>query len=109
MIGATRREEQMKGKKDFTRREFDEIRGLLDVKLKSSPMKQKSVREKIRKLKFYISDFGFSPDGFGPRQFDALQERGAVRVIGEGALERKESRPPITKKSSPVATVPPEN
>ncbi len=71
----------MKGKRDFTQAEFASIRQLLADKLRASPPKQKGIRANIRRLNFYISDFGFSSDGFGPRQLDELRDRGRIHVI----------------------------
>ena len=48
----------MKGKSQFTKEEAREIEYLIELKLQSDSMKQRSVRNKIRKLGFYASDFG---------------------------------------------------
>ncbi len=72
----------MKGKRDFTKTEFESIQQLLSEKLRSSPSKQKGIRAKIRKMRFHIRDFGFSPDAFGPNHLNELRERGAIRIIG---------------------------
>ena len=48
----------MKGKSIFTKKEADEIIALITQKLKASASEQKKIRDKIRKLGFYASDFG---------------------------------------------------
>lgn len=48
----------MKGKKVFTKKQADEISSLINQKLMSDSNKQKGIRNKIRKLGFYASDFG---------------------------------------------------
>lgn len=48
----------MKGRKKFTQAEAEQIKGLIAKKLKADTTEQKSIRDKIRKLGFYASDFG---------------------------------------------------
>jgi len=50
----------MKGRKEFTKWEADEIMHLIEEKVKASSDKQISIRNKIRRLGFYASDFGLS-------------------------------------------------
>jgi hypothetical protein len=61
----------MKGKKIFTQNEADQILKLIEEKLKTSKSKQKGVRDKIRGIGFYYSDFsnqkipgGYTQDDF---------------------------------------------
>lgn len=61
----------MRGKKTFTRKEVDQILELIDQKLKAPSGKQKGIRDKIRKIGFYYSDFskarvpgGYTKDDF---------------------------------------------
>ena len=48
----------MKGRKEFTKNEANAICKLIEEKLKTDSVKQKSIRQKIRTLGFYASDFG---------------------------------------------------
>ena len=48
----------MKGRKEFTKNEANAICKLIEEKLKADSVKQKSIRQKIRTLGFYASDFG---------------------------------------------------
>lgn len=48
----------MKGRKEFTKNEANAICKLIEEKLKADSNKQKSIRQKIRTLGFYASDFG---------------------------------------------------
>lgn len=58
----------MKSKLSFTKKEAEEIICLIREKLKAEPTKQKSIRDKIRKIGFYASDYGFR-DGYTVEQF----------------------------------------
>ena len=48
----------MKGKQNFTQTEADAITALIKQKVMASPEEQKKIRNKIRALGFYASDFG---------------------------------------------------
>lgn len=58
----------MKSKPNFTNTEAEEIIRLIKEKLKADSVKQKTIRDKIRKLGFYASDYGFR-DGYTVEQF----------------------------------------
>ena len=58
----------MKSKLSFTKTEAEEIICLIKEKLKAEPSKQKGIRDKIRKIGFYASDYGFR-DGFTVEEF----------------------------------------
>lgn len=58
----------MKSKPSFTKYEADEIANLIKEKLKADSIKQKAIRNKIRKMGFYASDYGFR-DGYTVQQF----------------------------------------
>lgn len=48
----------MKGKAVFTKQEADEIIALIRQKVVAAQPEQKRLRDKIRKIGFYASDFG---------------------------------------------------
>ena len=58
----------MKSKETFTRSEADEIIRLIQEKLKADTNRQKKIRNKIRKIGFYASDYGFR-NGYTVEQF----------------------------------------
>jgi len=66
----------MKSKSSFTKAEADEIVRLIKEKLKADSTKQKGIRNKIRKLGFYASDYGFS-NGYTVEQFLSV-----AKIIG---------------------------
>ena len=67
----------MKGKSKFTQSEANEIIALIRKKVVSDKNTQKRLRNKIRAIGFYASDFGI---GGGYTEHDFL---GAVKIIGE--------------------------
>lgn len=79
----------MKGKATFTKQEADEIITLIRQKVVAAQPEQKRLRDKIRKIGFYASDFGI---GGGYNEKDFLR---VVTVIG-GAL------PAVSKVDVPV-------
>jgi hypothetical protein len=66
----------MKGKSVFTKSEAKEIKRLINLKIKAGKEEQKRIRDKIRKIGFYASDFGI---GSGYTVQDFLR---GVKVIG---------------------------
>lgn len=61
---------KMKGKSTFTKHEAEKIISLIRQKLEADSTAQKGIRNKIRKLKFYASDFGI---GGGYTEHDFLR------------------------------------
>jgi len=47
----------MKGKSTFTHKEINEIKYLIELRSDASRDEQKSLRDKLRKIGFYISDY----------------------------------------------------
>jgi hypothetical protein len=72
----------LQGRDTFTAAEADTIRQLLQEKERADRGRQKSLRARIRGLRFYISDFAGDQQGFTSRDFDALVVRGAVTIRG---------------------------
>lgn len=50
----------MKGKTTFTRAEADDIKRLISEKLEADKEEQKQIRDNIRDIGFYFSDFLFT-------------------------------------------------
>ncbi len=67
----------MKGKSTFTKSEAEQIEVLISAKLKATSDKQKGIRDKIRKLGFYASDFNIG-NGYTVSDF-----RRVVNIIGD--------------------------
>lgn len=61
----------MKGKDTFTQKEADQILELIELKLKTPLKKQVNIRNKIRRLGFYFSDFSSEkiPGGYTREDF----------------------------------------
>ena len=70
----------MKGSCSFTRREADQIKIILNKKCKAPSEEQKSFRDDLRAIGFYISDFTDSKKGFTSADFDLLVERQQVSI-----------------------------
>ncbi len=75
----------MKSKTSFTKVDADEIVKLIKEKLKADTTKQKSIRNQIRKIGFYASDYGFR-DGYNVEQFLSV-----AKITG-GALPKPEAK-----------------
>lgn len=73
----------MKGKNTFTEEEARKIRALISEKLRTPSDKQVSVRNKIRKIGFYYTDFrqDIIPGGYRVEDFDELIETGKIIII----------------------------
>ena len=71
----------MKGKNIFTTSEIDKIKKLIAEKVEATPSKQKDIRDKIRTLGFYYSDFSPKKDGYTVEDFNALIRSGKIKVI----------------------------
>ena len=69
----------MKGKTTFTSSEIDELRSLIDLKCKSSNKSdKKSIRDKMREMKFYITDFASNITSVS--EFDKLINQGIIKI-----------------------------
>jgi hypothetical protein len=97
-MDATRRA-RMKGKDRFSRSEADKIRRLLDLVRRAEPgPPQKLLRDRLRALRFYISDFAGGPAGFTRSDFDDLVRDGRVTITdrppASASRSAKPPRPP---------------
>ena len=89
----------MKGRSTFTRLEADQIIGLIRQKLKADSSAQKGIRNKIRQLGFYASDFGLSG---GYTEHDFLR---VVKITGEAPAFKAASVIKDQTKSDPISNV----
>lgn len=71
----------MKGKCTFTEREAELIRQTLGRVRRSDRTTQKRLRDELRSMRFYISDFTRSARGFTVADFNALVQRGTITIL----------------------------
>ena len=70
----------MKSKTVFTEAEVREIKKLIRAKCAASTNDQKKIRNKIRKLGFYFSDFS-DIKGYNVCDFEELIDNGSIMVV----------------------------
>lgn len=88
----------MKSKEFFSKPEADEIIKLIKEKLKANPSKQKGIREKIRKIGFYASEYGFR-DGYTVEQFLSV-----AKIIGSSISSNTKKKEAIQIEKKKTAT-----
>ncbi len=71
----------MKGSRRFSHETAQQIRTLLADVRRADRATQKNLRQRIRKLDFYISDFNRPIAGFRPDDFDELVRAGKIEII----------------------------
>lgn len=91
----------MKGQNTFTTSQIDQIKKLIEDKVRATPDKQKGIRGKIRELGFHYSDFSSKKDGYTVADFEALIRSGQIKVVGGNYIP---STTPIPKTITKVAT-----
>ena len=75
----------MRGRRQFTRTEVAQIREILHQVRRAERDRQKSLRGRLRRLGFYISDFSTDASGFTRSDFDELVSTGQVVVVDDDA------------------------
>jgi hypothetical protein len=90
----------MKSKESFTKSEAEEIIKLITEKLKADSTKQKGIRDKIRKIGFYASDYGFR-DGYTVEQFLSV-----AKIVGNGGIPKKQIEKASATNSVKISTSP---
>ena len=88
----------MKSKESFTKSEAEEIIKLITEKLKADSTKQKGIRDKIRKIGFYASDYGFR-DGYTVEQFLSV-----AKIVGNGGIPKKQIEKASATNSVKIST-----
>ncbi len=68
------------GRLRFTQSEIDELRVLLGELRRAEPTRQKTIRSKMRRIGFYITDVSHDGDGFTLSDFDTLIRRGTITI-----------------------------
>ena len=69
-----------KGKRTFTKTEVEEIKNLIRKKLEANPTKQKGIRQKMRDIGFYYSDFDSNGHRYDIKGFEYLIFTGQIKV-----------------------------
>jgi GIY-YIG catalytic domain len=70
------------GRTAFTASEIDEIRRLLREKVRANRDRQKSIRARLRRIGFRVSELGGGP-GFDEGDLEALIQRGAIAILND--------------------------
>jgi hypothetical protein len=71
----------VKGSRRFNRSTADQIRVLLSRVRNADRNQQKALRQQVRDLGFYISDFGRPVTGFRTEDFDELVRTGLIEIL----------------------------
>lgn len=69
----------MSGRREFTDEEIDEIRDALRELRRVDSGRQKTIRSRLRRIGFYITDYSHDADGFTVSDFDEMLGRGTIR------------------------------
>lgn len=80
----------MKGRNQFTSYEIGRIKKLLAEKSLADRAGQKRIRDKLRSLDFYISEFDPSHTGFGVADLERLIDQGVIHVVGDSAEQAED-------------------
>jgi hypothetical protein len=64
----------------FTRDEAKQIKAMLSEVRHVDPPAQKRLRQKLRSIGFYITDYSADADGFTASEFDFLVSQGTIEV-----------------------------
>jgi len=93
----------MQGRSQFTLNEASEIKRLLREKIRAEPAIQKTLRARLRKADFYITDFQADQSGFTEADFDYLVRAGTITIVdGTVAREPATGRETASKKTHEV-------
>lgn len=71
------------GRRSFTRAEIEELRRLIREKQTADRSRQKTLRARMRRMDFYISDFASEHGGFVVSDFDELISRGVITITDD--------------------------
>jgi hypothetical protein len=69
----------MSGRHEFTDDELDEIRDALRELRRVDSGRQKTIRGRLRRIGFYITDYSHDANGFTVSDFDEMLSRGTIR------------------------------
>lgn len=77
----------MKGKRSFTTKEMEKIIDLIEQKVVASKNEQRNIRNKIRLLGFYFSDFS-NKKGYTVDDFKELIQAGEIKILDTKRTEK---------------------
>ncbi|MAM29452.1 MAG: hypothetical protein CMC13_10570 [Flavobacteriaceae bacterium] len=72
----------MKGKNQFSKSEFKQLKILIKEKQTADKTEQKSIRNRIRKIGFYFSDFSNKKKGYDISDLEQLVKTGQIKIVG---------------------------
>lgn len=87
----------MKGKNKFTKSECEKLKELISQKVNSDRAKQKELRDKMRAIGFYISDYSVNKQdnrGFNLDDFLGLINGGQIVVLDDNTHGKNENSAP---------------
>ena len=87
----------MKGKNQFLKSEFEQLKTLIKDKQTADKTQQKSIRNRIRKIGFYFSDFSNQKKGYDISDLEQLLKTGEIKIVRETSNLEK---PKTTKKQN---------
>lgn len=82
----------MKGKNEFTEIEIENLKNLISEKIIAAPDKQKGIRNKIRNLGFYYSDFSTQKNGYDLNDLQKLIDNHEIKIIENNNYKSKKIR-----------------
>lgn len=85
----------MKGKNKFTTAEIDEIKRLINKKIVATKDEQKRIRDRIRDIGFYFSDYS-SKKGYTVADLEELIRAGVIKVVDDSY---NSASPTVVKKN----------
>lgn len=84
----------MKGKNRFSKTELEQLKILIKEKQSADKTKQTSIRNKIRKIGFYFSDFSNQKKGYDNSDLEQLLKSGEIKITGiTNKIEKTELEP----------------
>ena len=81
----------MKGKSNFTKSECVILKRLIKRKVNSNKSEQKNIRNEMRDMNFYISDFT-DKKGFDVDDFSQLIEDGKITIVEDEDISIEDGR-----------------
>tara|TARA_R100000306_G_scaffold62292_1_gene68249 strand:+ start:7567 stop:8430 length:864 start_codon:yes stop_codon:yes gene_type:complete len=72
----------VKGKNQFSKSEFKQLKILIKEKQTADKTEQKSIRNRIRKIGFYFSDFSNKKKGYDISDLEQLVKTGQIKIVG---------------------------
>lgn len=81
-VGSKKNGKAMKGKTEFTKDEISRLARLVAELENATPDRKKVIRNSMRNLGFYITDFSNDNEGFNLRKLESLIDNHIIKIIG---------------------------